>query len=195
MNENFLGTKLNILYLGSHSRLCTFLEIDMDNTITRTESPFPIYGKYDCIISYGYRHKIPLSAINDVKGNAINLHISYLPYNRGANPNYWSWHDNTPKGVTIHYVDEGFDTGDIIVQKLVLFSPQEYTLKTTYDRLKMEIEDLFICNWWMLFQLPRKVQTGVFTCHTTKDRILLTNGWDTRCDSIEQEVFGWDEIE
>ena len=38
------------------------------------------------------------------------MHISYLPFNRGAHPNYWSFKDNSPKGVTIHFIDNGIDT-------------------------------------------------------------------------------------
>jgi methionyl-tRNA formyltransferase len=49
----------------------------------------------------------------------INLHPSYLPYNRGTCPNVWSIVDQTPAGVTLHYIDEGIDTGDIISQKKV----------------------------------------------------------------------------
>ena len=47
----------------------------------------------------------------------VNLHIAYLPYNRGADPNLWSVLEDTPAGVSIHYVDEGVDTGDIIAQR------------------------------------------------------------------------------
>ncbi|MCL0081308.1 hypothetical protein M1N64_03665 [Peptococcaceae bacterium] len=46
------------------------------------------------------------------QGRAINLHISFLPWNRGADPNFWSFIENAPVGVSIHYLDEGIDTGD-----------------------------------------------------------------------------------
>ena len=51
----------------------------------------------------------------------INLHISYLPYNKGAHPNFWSWVKNTPKGVSIHLISEKIDAGDIIFQKKLIF--------------------------------------------------------------------------
>ena len=51
----------------------------------------------------------------------INLHISYLPYNKGAHPNFWSFADNTPSGVTIHEVNENLDSGNIIFQKKIEF--------------------------------------------------------------------------
>lgn len=45
--------------------------------------------------------------------------MSYLPYNKGTHPNYWSFIENTPKGVMIHEIDKGIDTGNIIVQKKI----------------------------------------------------------------------------
>lgn len=48
----------------------------------------------------------------------INLHPSFLPSYRGANPDFWQYYDMemTP-GVTVHYVNAGEDTGDIIYQE------------------------------------------------------------------------------
>lgn len=71
----------------------------------------------DFIISYNYKYIIPSEIVRKFYGKIINLHISYLPYNRGYYPNVWSFLDNTPKGVTIHLIDEGIDTGDILLQK------------------------------------------------------------------------------
>ena len=43
----------------------------------------------------------------------INLHNSFLPFNRGKHPYFWTFIENCPYGVTIHKVDEGIDTGEI----------------------------------------------------------------------------------
>lgn len=51
---------------------------------------------------------------------AINLHQSYLPAYRGPNPDFWQYHDmEMNPGVTVHFVDSGEDTGDIIFQERV----------------------------------------------------------------------------
>lgn len=55
----------------------------------------------------------------------LNLHPSYLPYNRGAHPNVWSIVEETPAGVTLHYVDAGIDTGDIVAQREVPVAPSD----------------------------------------------------------------------
>lgn len=48
---------------------------------------------------------------------AINLHPSLLPRYRGPNPDFWHYHDvDLNPGATVHYIDEGEDTGDILAQ-------------------------------------------------------------------------------
>ena len=104
--------------------------------------------KFDFCISYGYRKIISSQIIKKLKRPIINLHISYLPFNRGSNPNLWSFINNTPKGVTIHEIDKGLDTGRIIFQKKILFRlTNKTTFKNTYDVLRNEIEKLFIKNF------------------------------------------------
>lgn len=50
----------------------------------------------------------------------INLHPSFLPSYRGANPDFWQYYDmELNSGATVHYVNEGEDTGDIIYQDTV----------------------------------------------------------------------------
>ena len=104
--------------------------------------------KYDLILSYGYRKIVKKNIIKNLKRPIINLHISYLPYNRGADPNFWSFKNKTPKGVTIHEVDAGIDTGDIIFRKKIKFLINKDTsLKHTYFILRNEIEKLFKKNY------------------------------------------------
>lgn len=102
---------------------------------------------HDYIISYNYKYIISKEIIDCVKGKAINLHSSFLPYNRGSHPNVWSFLEDTPKGVTIHYIDEGIDTGDIIIQKEVFIDENKETLKNSYEILHREIQTLFKENW------------------------------------------------
>lgn len=60
----------------------------------------------------------------------INLHMSHLPYNKGAFPNVWPILDGTPAGVTLHVMSEKFDDGPIIFQKEV-----EVTFRDTGESL------------------------------------------------------------
>lgn len=147
-------------------------------------------NEIDFIISYGYRHIIRRPVINFLKDRIINLHISLLPWNRGADPNLWSFLENTPKGVTIHYIDEGIDTGDIIAQKPVTFNEDGETLATTYEKLQSEIIQLFAESWSAMRQL-RYIgyrQNGAGSYHKSSDKVryqyLLTKGWNTPINSL-----------
>lgn len=73
----------------------------------------------DYIVSCGFRYIVPEHILNIPKEGSLNLHQSYLPYNRGANPNVWSIVEGTPAGVTLHYMDSGIDTGPIIDRQKV----------------------------------------------------------------------------
>lgn len=101
------------------------------------------------------------------------MHISLLPWNRGASPNIWSFIDNTPKGVTIHMLSAGLDEGDILFQEEVQFDPQVETLQTTHTKLNEMIADLFKRNWPIIcsgqYKELRKKQKGNGSYHTTAD--------------------------
>lgn len=47
----------------------------------------------------------------------INTHPSLLPLHRGKHPNFWALVDEAPYGVTLHRVDPGIDTGEIVAQR------------------------------------------------------------------------------
>lgn len=71
------------------------------------------------VVSCGYQHIVPEEILEIPSEGCLNLHPSYLPYNRGANPNVWSIVEGTPAGVTLHWMDASIDTGDIIARRKV----------------------------------------------------------------------------
>ena len=110
---------MKILYLGNKKSKKIFCFLSNFGEVFFHNKEFQLldFRKFEWIISYGYRFIIPKDNIQNLKNPIINLHISYLPFNRGAHPNYWSFKENSPKGVTIHFIDSGVDTGPILVQK------------------------------------------------------------------------------
>lgn len=70
------------------------------------------------------------------------MHNSYLPYNRGKNPYFWTFIEEKPYGVTIHKVDEGIDTGEIISQKLINYDWED-NAGTIYEKSLIRIVELF----------------------------------------------------
>lgn len=140
---------------------------------------------FDFIVSFGYRHIIKPDIIDLFKNKIINLHISYLPYNRGADPNLWSFLEDTPKGVTIHQVSYGLDNGDILLKKELDFGERE-TLASSYEILIKEISYLFINNADKIFngEITAEAQTGAGSFHYKADKalympLLEKKGYDT----------------
>lgn len=179
---------MNILILGpERMALTTYFAADNDTvkvTAEKLNAECELIQWADFLISYGYRHIIKSDILALFFQKAINLHISYLPWNRGSDPNLWSFLENTPKGVTIHYLDDGLDTGDIIAQKKVNHQPDD-TLETSYNRLAEKIEQLFRQVWPEIRsgRLNAIPQQDGGTSHRKRDRKrfehLLTKGWDT----------------
>lgn len=126
---------------------------------------------FNFLISYNYKYIIPDKILKLFKGKAINLHISYLPWNRGASPNFWSFEENTPKGVTIHKLNKGLDKGDILIQKRVYFK-EDIGLKKSYKILHKEIQELFKKHWKGIKNgtLKPKKQKGKGSYHSIADK-------------------------
>ncbi len=138
------------------------------------------------IISFNYRHIIKQDVLAYMRGKVINLHTSYLPYNRGSSPNFFSFLDNTPKGVTIHCMDEGLDTGDILCRKELQFDEDKETFASSYNTLLAEIKKLFMENWQAIKtgSITPVKQEGTSTCHRMSE-----------LNEIRQRVpFGWEEV-
>src|SRR5580692_1329525 len=153
---------MKVLFLGpGDSAVLDFLksaESQVVQTADRLDEAFLDRNAADFLVSHGFRHILRPDVLDLFPQRAVNLHISHLPWNRGADPNLWSFIENSPKGVSIHYLDAGIDTGDIIAQKLVEFGAGE-TLRSTYTRLQEEIAQLFAEHW-------SRIRAG--TCHAQK---------------------------
>ena len=98
---------------------------------------------YDLVVSFGYRHILKAETLKTAKRPVLNLHIAYLPWNRGAHPLFWAAYDGTPIGVTIHEIDPGVDTGPICVQKRIELDLKSETFASAYRILFETIEALF----------------------------------------------------
>lgn len=127
--------------------------------------------KPDIIVSCGFRHIVPSDIRHIPPGGCINIHSSYLPYNRGANPNVWSIIENTPAGVCVHFMDDGVDTGPIIARREVKVSFSD-NAKDLYRKLEDAQVELFQEVWEQLKQGTVKSVTqskDEGTLHAVKD--------------------------
>jgi methionyl-tRNA formyltransferase len=104
-------------------------------------------------------------------GGVVNVHPSLLPWNRGAHPNVWSIVEGTPAGVTVHYVDNGVDTGDVIAQREVAVEPVD-TGESLYRRLEAACVEVFREAWPAIRagRAPRTAQpAGAGSAHRARD--------------------------
>jgi methionyl-tRNA formyltransferase len=100
----------------------------------------------DMAVSVLFRNILRKPFLDLFPKGCINLHPAFLPNNRGAYPNVWSIVEKTPAGVTLHYIDEGVDTGDIIAQEKVMIEMID-TGGTLYRKLEVAALELFRRTW------------------------------------------------
>jgi methionyl-tRNA formyltransferase len=183
---------LKILFLGynkKETKLINFIE-SLGYQIEQTSEKVTNFKEWDLVISFGYRHIIKQEYLRTSKRPIINLHISYLPYNKGSHPNFWSFFENTPSGVTIHEIDKGIDTGKIIKQKYVNFKEKENTFSKTYRRLIKEIEKMFIKYSEKIITgnyIPYK-QRGVGTHHNSRDLPKEMSNWNSKIEEVLNNI-------
>ena len=100
----------------------------------------------EIVIASGFEHKVPEEIIEVPEKGVVNLHPSFLPYNRGAHPYIWPIVEGTPAGVSIHYMNSEIDEGAVIDKREVMVDPAD-TAETLYSRLQDEQFLLFMENW------------------------------------------------
>jgi methionyl-tRNA formyltransferase len=145
--------------------------------------PLKIFKESDFILSFGFRKIIKENIIKELKKPIFNIHLSYLPFNRGANPNFWSFIENTPAGVSIHKIDKRIDAGDIILRKKINFNinlNKFSTFKKTYNYLFFEAEQLFKKNFNKIYNKKYKkiLNNNKGTFHYKKDLPKWMKNWN-----------------
>ena len=107
--------KINIPFLRPH-------KINSDEVVEKVASAKP---DLCCIAHFERLVKKPLLDIPQL--GFINLHPSLLPDYRGMSPQHWPIINREKKtGISIHYVDETADTGDIILQREISLTDDMY---------------------------------------------------------------------
>lgn len=136
--------------------------------------------KFDLTLSYTYRYILTSENIVALSENVVNIHNSYLPWNRGADPNIWSVLEGTPRGVTLHYVDEELDKGFIIAQKFVIDGENE-TLSSSYSNLDRAAKELFkeAFHYYPFWAQMKKKAIGKGSYHSVKDGLKVKMMFDS----------------
>ena len=127
--------------------------------------------KPDVIITCYWAHLLSPEIIRIPKYGCINFHPALLPLNRGWYPSVWPFIDGTKAGVTLHLIDEGADTGDVLAQYEMDIKETD-TAGTVYERSKRLILAMFKQTWLRLYDqgiYPIKQDHAKATYHTKKE--------------------------
>lgn len=102
--------------------------------------------KPDLIITAAYGQIVPKEVLDCAKFGCINLHGSLLPKYRGGAPIQWAIINGEKKtGVTLMYMDEKMDTGDVICEKEVIIEEND-NLKDIFEKMSYCAKDILIEN-------------------------------------------------
>lgn len=153
------GIQLEALLVSSPDRashadklksLCSFLppERILVGKTFRSESGKELLTSLhlDYVIGIHFPYIVPESVLDIPNIGVLNLHPAYLPYNRGWHTPSWAILEGTPIGATLHFMDSGVDTGDIVHQKKLIVSPGD-TANTLYKKLKACEYETFVEAW------------------------------------------------
>ncbi len=112
----------------------TLKNVDVQNEIANFQP--------DVIVVVAYGKILPKAVLDIPKYGCINVHGSLLPKYRGAAPIQWSViNGEEVTGITTMYMNEGLDTGDILLQAKTSIDPDE-TSEELFDRLCIMGADL-----------------------------------------------------
>lgn len=99
----------------------------------------------DLIVVTHFEKVLKKNIIDIPKYGCINLHPSILPNYRGLSPQHWPIiNGDQYTGITVHYINEGIDTGDIIVQRKIQICQDDYVsdlqmkMKKNYGEIIIE---------------------------------------------------------
>jgi methionyl-tRNA formyltransferase len=125
----------------------------------------------DLIVSIHFPYIYPADVLAIPCHGVLNLHPAYLPYNRGWHTPSWALLDDTPLGATLHFMDAGVDTGDIVAQSVLEPAPED-TAHSLYAKLKRLELELFEATWPSIVEgtyrrIPQASDTG--TVHKRGD--------------------------
>ena len=87
----------------------------------------------DLVISIYLNQLIRRELIELPRLGCLNIHPALLPRNRGLFPYFWAMANGDQEtGVTLHWVDERFDTGDLLLQEVLPIDPDETMTSLQY---------------------------------------------------------------
>jgi len=145
----------------------------------------------DVIVVMAYGQILPRAVLEIPKIACLNLHASLLPRWRGAAPIQAAIADGDREaGMTVMYMDEGLDTGDILLQRKIDISPSE-TGATLHDRLAQIAPEALLESLRLLAagNAPRIPQDQALATYAPKlNRETGRLNWNESVEAIERKI-------
>lgn len=121
--------------------------------------------------------RLPPALLRLPRLGCLNVHPSLLPENRGPDPLFWTFrHGDRQTGVTIHVMDEGWDTGPIVLQRSV-------AVREGMTEAELEAE-LSSVGADLLIDAIRGLQAGILTPQPQEDVRATNYGFPTPEDFL-----------
>jgi len=148
-----------------------------------------------CVVAYG--KILPKDILDIPKKGSINVHGSLLPKYRGAAPIQWAViNGEKTTGITTMYMDEGMDTGDIILKKEVEIGEDE-TTGELWERLSNIGGELLVETVKRIEEgtAPRTKQGPDFTMAPMLNKEMAKIDWENKtAKEIKNLIRGLDPI-
>lgn len=140
--------------------------------------------KCDIFVSMSFNQIFKSSILQIPPKGVINCHAGKLPFYRGRNILNWALiNDEKEFGVTVHYVDAGIDTGDIILQEVFPISDMD-NYKTLLEKAQTVCPEI-------LYKAISRVSSSKFEVIKQKD--IHPRGFYCSKRQIGDELIDWDQ--
>jgi methionyl-tRNA formyltransferase len=149
----------------------------------------------EVIVAMAYGQILPKTVLEIPRIACLNLHASLLPKYRGAAPIQAAIvAGDRETGITVMYVDEGLDTGDILMQSRIDISPNE-TGDSLHDRLgkiaaEALIESLDLLSKDAAPRIPQDDALASYAPKLTRDQGKID--WTEPAVVIERKIRAFD---
>lgn len=184
--QELLASPIKMLAMRHHVPIFQPAKIRERNAVEQLR-----YLRPDVIVVMAYGQILPGEILRIPSVACLNLHASILPKHRGAAPIHAAIEaGDRETGIAVMYMDEGLDTGDVLLTKTLRIGRRE-TSGTLHDRLAKLAPDALSEALTLLKQgrAPRVPQDGSQATYAAK--LTRENGvidWTASHDAIDRKI-------
>lgn len=140
---------------------------------------------FDAVAVACFSRRLPTALLRLPRLGCLNVHPSLLPAHRGPDPLFWVFHDGDETGgVTVHLMDEGFDSGPIVLSEALPLP--DGTTETALERTcatrggTLLAEALARLNAGIIQPQPQDAARATYQSWATAEDYAITPKWPAR---------------